>query len=186
MNFIDGKRGGMGIVVAGSSAHPFLVPPRVFKVPDDGSGLGGHFVEKGKGIGLIRPVAVITGLDMELVGHPSFDPGDKAFPDSRLSPGPKGVAGWVPPVKISHHRHPFGIGGPDREARSLPALRDERVGAHFFIQAKMGPLVEQVEVTLREQTDSIPHRIGHLNSPQDSANGLSNSEFGFSRSKEWR
>jgi hypothetical protein len=104
-----------------------MVAPRVFKVPDDGSGLGRHFVEKRKGVGLVRPIAVISGLDVELVRHPSFDPGNEAFPDSRLSPGPEKMAGWLPPVKISHHRYSFGVGSPDRKIGSLSPLVLERM-----------------------------------------------------------
>src|SRR4030042_1268800 len=74
----------------------------------------------------------------------------------------------VPPVEISDHGHPLGIGRPDRKTGSLLRFVPKGMSAHFFIQAEIAALVEEEKIVILKQGDVIPDRIlgfpGHCSS----------------------
>ncbi len=61
------------------------------------------------------------------------------------------MAARVPRIEVADHRHPLGVGRPDREAHTLDAVDGHDVGAERLGQAEMPALVEQMQIELAQQ-----------------------------------
>ena len=104
----------------------------------------GHHAGRGrpqlglKGIGVRFEGDQIMGAqNFKLVNVTAHHLGQKDFPHPAAVAQTHGVTPPVPLVETADHRHPLGIGRPDRKARSRHA------GAHFRVrtQAFVRPLV---------------------------------------------
>jgi hypothetical protein len=93
-------------------------------------------------VGLIDAIATVFGDNMVLIWTPHFDPGQKAFPNARLSSGLQGMAALVPAVKIAHHIHVRRIGSPDSKIRALSLTKAQGMRPELFIEARVCALIE--------------------------------------------
>src|SRR3989338_3756054 len=104
MNFIYGK-GGVERVGFPPVLHPLTVGPFIIQLPYHGGGFGRPFTVKGKGVGLIHPVAVVPGDYVILIYGPAADALNKPLPDSRTVLSlPQGMRTIVPTVKVPYNR----------------------------------------------------------------------------------
>src|SRR5579884_738537 len=137
--------------------HPFVIAPFVIQVPDARGCLRRHLPVNGKGVRLVHPISVITRLDVTLVQFPALEAGNKSLPHPSEAAWSEQVALFVPSVKITDHRHQFGIGRPDGETRSSLPIDSPQVRSQFHVQPVMRSLVEKVNVVLRQHRNIIPY-----------------------------
>src|SRR5690606_8312779 len=103
---------------------------------------------KAIGVGLIENLAVGGGYAVFVDGE-FRQVLDEKGPDAGIA-GIHGVAVAVPAVEVADEGDIPGIGRPYGECRSFSAVGFKKVGAEFFVNAFMGPLVEQVLVEIGE------------------------------------
>src|SRR5919201_6494621 len=78
--------GGLRAVEEAALAHPLLVAPLVFEVPEHGSRPGRYFGRDREGVRLVDRVTAEPGADVELVGLAFAHAVDAALPDARPRP----------------------------------------------------------------------------------------------------
>ena len=68
----------------------------------------------------------------------------------------------IPAVEVAHHENFAGCRSPYRKVRTLLALGAHKVSAHFFVQAVVTPLVEEIEVLVTEKAYIMTGRSGDV------------------------
>jgi hypothetical protein len=150
VDFVD-RDGLLQKISRAPAGHPLAVPPGVsVDVANDRARPGRVFVPEGVRVGLEEQIPRLPGADLVLVDLPLAKPGDKNLPDAALPSVAHRVPAAVPVVKIPHHGHPPGVGGPHGKGDPChpPHLRE--VAPELAVQLEMGPLPEQVDVEVRE------------------------------------
>src|SRR5690606_21509962 len=67
-------------------------------------------------VGLDQYLAAVTIAYLELVVGAGLEAGQEQLPDPGVAARAHGVHAAVPVVEVAHHRYPFGVGRPSREA----------------------------------------------------------------------
>src|SRR5664280_2104773 len=136
---------------AGATLHPLVVLPVVTRLPHPRRGGRRHLEEAAQGIGLVEVVTAQARVQAVLVARRLLDARDEALPDAGTLARRQCVVRSIPVVEITHHRHPVGVGGPEREVATGDAVDDHRMTSQVLVEAKVATLVQQVQVVGAEQ-----------------------------------
>src|SRR5208282_52684 len=106
-------------------------------------------------IGFFNLVTELGGFDVELVLRAFAHARNKAFPDSRRAAGLQLMRRSVPAIKVADHRHVPRVRSPDAEDRAPRTTRIYHVRAHFFVNAIVAALVEQMKIFGGQQRNIV-------------------------------
>ena len=121
----------------------------------------GNFTIKCKRVCLVHSIAIVARADIILIKCALAQAGNKALPDTGLSPGTKLVACSIPLVEVSHYEHLLSIRCPHRKICSLHPVNSQEMSAQLFVQAKVISLVEKIEVILGQHCYIVGYRMFH-------------------------
>jgi hypothetical protein len=134
-----------------SRFHPlFVMPGKSFQVINDGSGFRTDLKEETVGIGLQKKMTGF-GFHLEFIKGIFSYSRDEDFPYSGVLEGTHTVDSAVPPVKVSHHTHSLGIGGPDGEMGSRYTLSLYEVRSQFLIGVVVGSFIKKMEIEIGKE-----------------------------------
>src|SRR5215475_10436927 len=85
VHFVNRDRSSQTITIR-AGRHPFLVMPLIVEIPDDGCCVRRYFAMNCEGVGFVRPIPLVTGFHMILIGITLADIRNEAFPDTGLLP----------------------------------------------------------------------------------------------------
>ncbi len=145
MDLID-RKGLVGFLGLGSSAHPIVVVPFMFNLCDNRGGSGWFLGGKGKGIRFLDGIIAIFGGDKVFVDLARSHTRKEYGPDTRTIKGVKRIFFAIPTVEGPDQVDRSGIGCPNREPGSGNAPLDGSVGPKLLIKPVVVPLVEPMNV----------------------------------------
>ena len=103
---------------------------------------------KGKGIGLVHPITVVSRYHMVFVRLSFANLRNERFPNSRLAARMKFMTGLVPAVEVPHHVHLLRIRRPNRKIGARNSVHRSRVSAEPLVQLNVTAFVKQVEIVI--------------------------------------
>jgi hypothetical protein len=137
------------------SAIHCLVVPLIIEIPDDGGEFRRYLVEQGKGIGLVRAIAVETGSRHGTCTAPLCRPPGKYPSQIPTVLWAKQMAPLSQPLNSPMTLTCLALGAQTAKYVPRVAVAVDGMGAELVVQAKVAAFVKQIEIVVREQAHGV-------------------------------
>src|SRR5258708_3518579 len=115
MDFIHGDRRMQGLPLRPGS-HPVAIRPFIIKVPNYRGSSRRPLMKYPDWIGFISDMPVVLGDDAKFVQRALGNPGQKSFPNTRISPRAKLMCFPIPAIEVSNDGNFPRVWRPDSKA----------------------------------------------------------------------